>query len=186
MTLTTLGLISLGLASDTFAVSVSSGLQVPQLNWKKAIQMAFCFGLFQVFMPLLGWGIGQNLGVDLTVISGQLTGILLTFLGLKSLYDGIVSNPAQPENLSLDGFTLLGLAFVLSLDSLGVGVGLAGVEMGIVELMTILGLVTVAFSLLGLWVGHHFGAIFQGQFKVLGGILLVGIGGQILLPHLPF
>ena len=40
--------IGIGLAMDSFAVSVCKGLSMNKMNWKKAIIIAIYFGFFQI------------------------------------------------------------------------------------------------------------------------------------------
>jgi manganese efflux pump family protein len=53
MSLFTLILISISLAMDAFAVSVSAGLSQKKISPKKAILLASVFGIFQAVMPLI-------------------------------------------------------------------------------------------------------------------------------------
>ena len=48
-------LVALSLAMDCFAVSIASGIILKQVKLKPMLLMAFCFGLFQALMPLIGW-----------------------------------------------------------------------------------------------------------------------------------
>jgi len=50
--------IAIGLAMDCFAVSISKGIHVKELNFWMTFRMAFLFGLFQAIMPLIGYTLG--------------------------------------------------------------------------------------------------------------------------------
>lgn len=48
-------LIALGLAMDSFSVSIANGLSSKIFDFQKALTMALFFGFFQAVMPLVGW-----------------------------------------------------------------------------------------------------------------------------------
>ncbi len=54
-------LIAVGLAMDSFTVSIASGLTFHQIKIHHAFQMALFFGIFQAFMPVAGWWAGLNI-----------------------------------------------------------------------------------------------------------------------------
>jgi manganese efflux pump family protein len=47
--------IALGLAMDAFSVSVVAGVKIEKPGGQHYFRLAFHFGLFQFFMPLLGY-----------------------------------------------------------------------------------------------------------------------------------
>ena len=53
-------LIAIGLSMDSFAVSISNGLSIKELNQKEIFTISISLSLFHALMLLLGWfaGIG--------------------------------------------------------------------------------------------------------------------------------
>ena len=49
--------IAVGLSMDAFAVSITIGTTEKNMNFFKLLKVAFSFGFFQFFMPIIGWGI---------------------------------------------------------------------------------------------------------------------------------
>lgn len=64
------------------------------------------------------------------------------------------------------------------------GMGLAFVEVSILKVALSMGLITFALSLVGAWIGHHGGGKFGKWATILGGIILIGIGANIVYEHL--
>lgn len=54
-------LIAVSLAMDAFAVSVSNGLILPNVKKRNAVTFGLYFGLFQFFMPIIGYFLGNKL-----------------------------------------------------------------------------------------------------------------------------
>ena len=55
MGLTELVLLSFGLASDAFSVSVCKGLSMKKIDRRGAVTTALFFGFFQFLMPITGF-----------------------------------------------------------------------------------------------------------------------------------
>lgn len=186
MQLITIGLMSLGLAADALAVSITSGLLIKRIKFNKALKIALFFGIFQTLMPLLGWITGFGFRDLITSIDHWIAFFLLGWLGFNMIRESINEAEAEPFN-PLDNSTLLGLAIATSLDALAAGLGLSVIKMSLVLTVTIIGLVTFVLCFIGVFVGHLFGDIFQGKVEIIGGMILIGIGTKILVENLtPF
>ena len=82
------------------------------------------------------------------------------------------------------GFWLLvTTAFATSLDAMAVGVGLAFLQVSIVTTALAIGCATFIMSTLGMMVGRFIGPLLGKRAEILGGIVLIGIGSEILWSH---
>ena len=82
-------LVAIGLAMDAFAVSISSGICIPDLRPRHALRAASAFGLFQFLMPVAGWLLGSTFrgliqGFDHWIAFG-----LLAVVGGKMVFEAI-------------------------------------------------------------------------------------------------
>jgi len=82
-------IIAFGLAMDAFAVSITSGLTIKNLRINHVFRIALFFGLFQAFMPLIGWLAGLSLRDFIASIDHWIAFILLSFIGCKMIYESI-------------------------------------------------------------------------------------------------
>ena len=84
--------LGVGLAMDACAVSMTNGLNEPQMKFGKASLIAFMYAFFQALMPMIGW-----ICVSLVASSFEkfakwvpyIALVLLVVIGGKMLYDGI-------------------------------------------------------------------------------------------------
>ena len=53
-------ILAVGLSMDAFAVSVCKGLAMEKTNIKKSVIVGLWFGIFQAFMPLIGFYLGMQ------------------------------------------------------------------------------------------------------------------------------
>ena len=75
------------------------------------------------------------------------------------------------------------IAIATSLDAMAVGVGLAFLQVNIIATALAIGCATLIMSTLGMMVGRFIGSIIGKKAEILGGLVLIGIGVQILWTH---
>jgi putative Mn2+ efflux pump MntP len=180
MDLLTIVLIAVGLAMDAFAVSIAKGIVINHDRRRTALLLGGFFGGFQMLMPAIGWIVGLSfkeiiMGVDHWIAFG-----LLAFIGSKMIYD---STKKENEESTLKLHTLLILAVATSIDALMVGLSFAFLQTSILEPILLIGLVTFSLSFVGFFFGFGLGQVFGSRIKVIGGLILIGIGLRILLDH---
>jgi len=183
MDITTL-LIAFGLAMDSFAVSITSGLRMKNPRVRNALKIAVFFGSFQAFMPVIGWLAGISIldlisGVDHWIAFG-----LLILIGCKMIYESSRIESSGKELNPLNGYVLLTLSVATSIDALAVGISLAFLRIPIVTPILIIGIVTFLLSFLGVYAGSRIGHFLERKIETLGGLILIGIGMKILVEHL--
>lgn len=189
MTLWEIILISVALAMDCFTVSIVSGVIVQKMKWGAFSRMAFLFGLFQAFMPLLGWISIHYFESSVEAYDHWIAFGLLAFIGIKMIRDAFSAEEEDHFN-PLKLRTQLALAVATSLDALAVGISLACTGYSTIGSLSVpmlfIGVVSILFSIAGSLIGVHFGAVVTRRLKpeLLGGIILIAIGVRILIEHL--
>ena len=178
-------LVAGGLAMDAFAVSVAKGLGMARLRWDHAFIIALAFGLFQAFMPLLGWLLGSTFQGYIEPVDHWIAFGLLAAIGAKMIWDAFHEEaaPAADEE-RLNYKELLLLAIATSIDALAVGVSFGLLSVNIWVAILVIGVVTFGLSLVGVVIGHRFSLRFERAATLAGGIVLIIIGLRILLEHL--
>ena len=184
MTTPTLLLIAGGLAMDAFAVSVASGIVIRNLRLHHALRIATAFGLFQAIMPLIGWLAGLALRGFLAGLDHWLAFILLTAIGGKMIYEATRIESIEEKTDPLNPIALLVLSLATSIDALAVGVTFAMLNIAILTPILVIGSVTFAVCLVGVYVGNMVGHFFEKKIEIAGGLVLIGIGVKILIDHL--
>ncbi len=76
-----------------------------------------------------------------------------------------------------------GLGIATSLDAMAVGVGLAFLQVNIIATALAIGCATLIMSTLGMMIGRFIGPMLGKRAEILGGVVLIGIGVQILWTH---
>ncbi|MCQ2535143.1 MAG: manganese efflux pump MntP family protein [Clostridia bacterium] len=178
-------LLGVGLAMDAFSVSLANGLNETKMKVGRMAFMAGIFAFFQALMPLIGWvcvhTVLQIFGA-LERFIPWIAMILLGYIGGKMLIEGI--RPSDEENskkeVSFKDLIIQGVA--TSIDALSVGFTVA--EYNVVSAIMaaiIIAVVTFVICMVGLFLGKKFGTKLAGKAQILGGVILIGIGLEILI-----
>lgn len=186
--------IALGLAMDAFAVSITNGATIRKVTPRFSLKLAFSFGLFQAFMPMLGWLIGKAGEDFINAVDHWIALVLLSYLGIRMMME----SSKQPEEKSTGqrqndiGFkTLVTLSVATSIDALATGILLpsavgAKTAALMVSSVGIIGTVTFFLCLIGVYIGKNFGKLLSSKAELFGGIVLTGIGVKIFVEHMFF
>lgn len=177
-------LISVSLAMDAFAASISKGLSMRKAVYANAFIVAAFFGGFQALMPVLGWLFGKQLERYILDFDHWFAFVLLGFLGGKMIVDVIRGGGDDCAVDKLDMKNMLILAIATSIDALAVGVTFAFLKTPILTAALIIGSVTFVISFAGVLIGCRCGKGFRSKAEIAGGIILIAIGTKILLEHL--
>ena len=171
--------IAFGLAMDAFAVSVTSGIVIKNFKIEHAVKIGLFFGLFQAIMPVMGWLAGFSLkrfiyGIDHWIVFG-----ILSFIGIKMIYESFKMKPDDTRSDPLNIFVLLVLAVATSIDALAVGISFVFLNISIVAPVIVIGAITFGLSIFGVFIGNKIGHFFENKVEVAGGLILIGIGIKI-------
>lgn len=182
-------LISVSLAMDAFAVSVSNGLVLPNVKKRNAVTFGLYFGLFQFFMPLIGYFLGNKLTKYIQQFDHWIAFILLGIIGFNMIKESFSEDeddmPKEKEILKVKNMTMLAIA--TSIDALAVGVTFAFIgNMNILFACSVIGIVAFILSYAGLMIGKKIGPYFKTYAERIGGLVLIGMGIKILIQHIFF
>jgi putative Mn2+ efflux pump MntP len=186
--------ISIGLAMDAFAVSLTSGFIIKDLKLKNALKIGLFFGFFQFIMPILGWLAGINFSKYIEAFDHWIAFFLLGSIGVKMIYEALRKKKKNDSDDNykiykdpLNNKLLLVLAIATSIDALAVGVSLAAFGQDVLAILSaglIIGIITFVISFAGVFLGKKFGSLFQKQAEIAGGVILILIGVKIFVEHL--
>ena len=196
-------LMSVALAMDACAVSMTNGMTAKKWRTSNVFMIALFFGVFQGAMPLIGYYITDLLAGGLReffeMASSIIACILLSFLGGKMIFDAIkemrggddcgCEDGCIGERLNYGKLTLQAIA--TSIDALAVGVTLrmaqmneGGLALGIFGSVGVIGAMTFVLCVGAVYLGRAIGNKLADKAGLAGGIVLVGIGIKLLIEGL--
>ncbi len=178
-------LLAFGMSMDAFAASIGKGATLHKPKFSEAVRTGLIFGAIETLTPLVGWGLGMLASQFILEWNHWIAFILLVFLGGRMIVEGFRGDSDEAcEAPHRHGFWLLvTTAFATSLDAMTVGVGLAFLQVSIVTTALAIGCATFIMSTLGMMVGRFIGPLLGKRAEILGGIVLIGIGSEILWSH---
>ncbi|MDE5424293.1 manganese efflux pump MntP family protein [Ancylomarina sp. DW003] len=177
-------LIAISLAMDSFAVSITAGLILKEFNPRHFIRIAFYMGLFQALMPIAGWLIGISFKHYIVSFDHWIAFVLLLGLGGKMIYDDLKSSDDNCCFNPHKQLVVMGLALATSIDALVVGVNFAFLDISIAIPIYTIGITSFVLSFIGVFIGCQLGTKVKFKFTLIGGLILIGLGINILNEHL--
>lgn len=179
---------AVGLAMDACAVSICKGLSSRDKFIKTGLVCGLWFGFFQALMPLIGWALSQLITEYVETYAPFISFALLAFLGIKMIKEAVESIKEEKLGVcsescdsSLAPKTMFVFAIATSIDALGAGVFLSIEGADIWLAITLIGLITFAFSFIGSIVGAKLGSKYKSMAEIVGGVILVGLGIKFLV-----
>lgn len=179
--------VAVGLAMDAFAVSIGCGLTTGGASHRQTLRLAWHFGFFQAFMPVLGWLAGRSVVAWIAPVDHWVAFALLAGIGGKMVWEAVREGDeaaACPPRDPTRGWSLVLLSVATSIDALAVGLSLAVLGISIWYPALVIGVVCAAFTALGMRLGARFGLWLGRRMEVLGGLVLIAIGVRIVVEHL--
>ena len=178
-------LLAFGMSMDAFAASIGKGATLHKPKFSEALRTGLIFGVIETLTPLIGWGLGMLASQFVLEWNHWIAFILLMFLGGRMVLEGFRTETDDTgEAPHRHGFWLLvTTAIATSLDAMAVGVGLAFLQVNILTPALAIGCATLVMSTLGMMIGRFIGPLLGKRAEILGGIVLIGIGIEILWSH---
>ena len=176
-------LLALSMAMDAFAVCLAAGSLRQTQGVRPAFRLSFHFGLFQFIMPVLGWLAGATIAPAIKDYDHWVVFGLLGFIGVRMIYSAMSGRESHSNDPSR-GVTLVLLSIAVSIDALAVGMSLGLLGIFIWYPAIIIGVVTGVLSLIGLRLGNSLGSRYGKSAGIIGGLVLIAIGAQIVISSL--
>lgn len=184
MEILTVFLLAIGLSFDSFAVSVCSGLNLPHIRFIQAAKIAIFLALFQAFMPLIGWLVGNSMKSLIEPVDHWIAFGLLSLIGGKMIIESFIDSREREITNPLHIKVILTLSVATSIDALAVGFSFSTILDKILFAVFVIGAVTFIASMLGILLGKKTGPKINKYAEVIGGAILIVIGLKILIEHL--
>lgn len=141
-------------------------------------------------MPFIGWLVGIRFQSYITFIDHWIALFLLSFIGLKMIFEAYEDNKNPEISVTcddeLDNKELIILSIATSIDALAVGVSFAFLNVHIIPLCLSIAIITFVLCFIGVMIGSFLGPIFKNYSQIVGGIILILIGINILNEHTNF
>jgi len=183
-------IIGIGLAMDCFAVSFSKGMHAKKHHFRLTFRMALMFGLFQAVMPLIGYIAGSSFAQYMKLFDHWIAFGLLLLIGGKMVIESlkvIDIEEIDDDDKLINSFkwtTIFSLALATSIDAFATGIVFVPFPGLIWKAVIIIGLISIGFTFVGMYIGVHFGKRFHLNVEMIGGFILIGMGIKILIEHL--
>ena len=175
--------IALALSLDAFSVSFAASTSGRVTDRRAAFRLWFHFGLFQFFMPVIGWVLGTAIEPIISAFDHWIAFTLLAIVGVRMIRSGFTSSTESVASDPSHGLMLVMLAVATSIDALAVGLGMAALRMPIWYPSIIIGSVTAAMCMLAIVGGKRVGAWLGNRAQIAAGSILLLIALRVVITH---
>ncbi len=177
--------IALSLSADCFAVALSGSIAMRTPSYLQMFRTSFSFGFFQFMMPILGWLAGRSIVEVISAYDHWAGFALLTIVASRMIWESFHAKDSHDKDTDITkGGTLLLLSLATSIDALAVGLSLAFIDIDIKMASVVIGIVAFGVTIAGFSIGKKAGSFFGNRAKLVGGLILIGIGLRLLLTHI--
>jgi manganese efflux pump family protein len=184
--------LSLALAMDAFAVSISLGMAGLARNWSSRLKIALSFGFFQGFLFLLGYLSLSFIDSSSSVFYQYLASILLAYLGFKMMMEAFKHEKGScPHNVCLglncsktkcdrtgqhrflNVKLLLIYGLLTSIDAYAAGISFQLKYDYSYEIAYLIAMITLLLSLFGAMFGERLKDKIGKKSELIGGLILI-------------
>jgi len=177
-------LISLAESADCFAVAVSASIANRALTRLQIFRVSLSFAIFQAGMPIIGWLAGKTVSDLISSFDHWIAFGLLAIVGGHMVWESFhIKEHEKPPDVSR-GWRLLTLSIATSIDAFALGLAFAFAGTNIWLAAPTIGVICFIISFLGFIIGKKAGSLLGRRAEIIGGLILIGIGVEILLEHL--
>ena len=178
-------LMGIGLAMDAFSISLTNGLNEPQMQGKRMSLIAGCYAFFQFAMPLIGWICVHTITKFFSAFEPLIPWIalfLLLSIGGKMIIETVHGKEENTNAITLTVSVIILQGIATSIDALSVGFTIAnyGLSMAFIASL-IIAVVTFIICMVGLFLGKKIGSKLSKKAGILGGTILIAIGVEIFV-----
>ena len=168
---------------DCLAVSISCSIIKKEIRFFEALKIGIAFGFFQALMPVIGWTLGLTFKDYIMAFDHWIAFGTLGAIGLKMIIESLKTKNKKPLEIN-SIWLILSLSIATSIDALIVGISFAFLQVNILKTIIIIGGITLFISMVGFRMGKSLGSVFGRRAEFIGGLVLIGIGTNILIHHL--
>lgn len=177
--------IAVSLAMDAFSVCIAAGVVIRRPTLRHYFRLSFHFGLFQFFMPIIGYFGGMLLEKWIRDFDHWVAFGLLSLVGLKMIRESMGDREGEEAGRDPSrGMTLVVLSVATSIDAIAVGFSFGVMGTEILMPSIVIGVVCTLLSITGIAIGKRVGMMGGKWVERMGGIVLIAIGVKILLEHI--
>lgn len=180
-------ILAFAMSMDAFAASIGKGATLYKPRFREALRTGLIFGVIEAITPLIGWCIGLFASQYILEWDHWIAFSLLFILGCRMIFEGAKRQVLEKETEKMRShsfWVLVMTAIATSLDAMAIGVGLAFLQVNIVHTAMAIGLATMIMATLGMLIGRYIGPLLGKRAEIIGGIVLIGIGFNILYEHI--
>lgn len=176
--------LALSMSADAFAVAAGKGATMTKPGARAILRTGAVFGGVEMSFAIAGWCLGAVASGFIIAVDHWIAFAILGALGVKMVAESFAKEEVRQKPEGQPWWNLALTAVGTSLDSMGVGVTLAFIDVNIWLTALAIGCSTFVMASLGMALGNRIGSRIGRRAEAIGGFVLIVIGLKILTEHL--
>ena len=176
-------IIAVALAMDATAVSIGVGAAMRTWQLRSISRLSFHFGIFQFFMPMLGWLVGSSVSSILQRFDHWIAFGLLSIVAGHMVYEAIHEDKVNTTD-STSGIRMIVLSVATSIDAFAIGITFVALNIPILFPCIVIGLICMALSFVGGLIGYKTKKLLGKAAQLFGALILFLVGLRIIITHI--
>ena len=175
-------LISIALAMDCFAVSLSWWTKLKNPKLSQALLVALYFWWFQLLFTVFWWILWSSFSHLIENFDHWIAFMLLAFVWWKMIYEWVIDS--NEESFKLTHKTLFILGIATSIDAFWIWLSISLLDKSIIIYSLSIGLASFIFSIIGIYTWNLLNKILWKKAEIVWWIILLLIWFNILFDHI--
>ena len=171
-------ILAVGLGMDAFSVALGVGTGGAGL--RRTLRLSWHFGLFQFFMPVLGWQAGRRLLSLISAWDHWVAFGILAVIGVHMLINAFRPEAERPKGDPTRSWRLVLLSLATSIDAFGAGIGLGVLGSSLIQPCVVIGVVAALMTMAGVQLGGRVSRLLGQRAEALGGVVLIALAIKLL------
>jgi putative Mn2+ efflux pump MntP len=174
-------LLSLALGFDAFSVAVAVGAF--GCRPRQVFRLSFHFGLFQFFMPLIGWQLEEGVSGIFGEYNHWIAFAILMVIGLKMIKEAFGDSGKRDFNIDRTRkWSLVLLSLATSIDALAAGFSIGLLADNLLAVCIVIGITASVMTIAGMFLGKFLRRkIAARRSEALGGLILIAIAFKMAI-----
>jgi len=172
-------LLAVALSIDACLVSFAYGTNTKLNKIKNSLKLAVTTGLFQGFMPVIGYIFADKIKTFISPYSKYIVFMIFMYLGVTFILSSLKKESVKNKpNLGFNTLMVIGIA--TSIDAFSAGITLLLTNSPIILSILLIGVVTFIDSLFGFWSAYSLKQFNKKGFEISGGVIMIFLAVKAL------
>lgn len=172
-------MLAVAIGFDAFSLGIGIGMR--GFKFRQMLSLSVIIGMLHVLFPIIGIYTGKLMSDAFGMLANYIAGGVLIYLGINMILHAFKDNEQESTVRGLTLFSMLAIAFSVSVDSFSVGLSLGLITHHPWITVLMFGIAGLIMSMAGLLLGKSVRHSIGEYGEALGGVVLTVFGVYFII-----